>query len=77
MWRSTRPYFSPDDPGLDPPALVPAPPAGVDIVTYDDAGAIGNVALNYAYVIRGVTAAGAKGESNRVGEFDFAIVPGQ
>lgn len=77
VWRSTRPYFSPDDPGLDPPALVPAPPAGVDIVTYDDAGAIGNVALNYAYVIRGVTAAGAKGESNRVGEFDFAIVPGQ
>ena len=76
VWRYTQPYFSPDDVGPELRGTVPTPAPGTELVTYDDAGAIGDVDLNYFYVVRGINAAGTTGDSNRIGEFDFALVPG-
>ena len=74
--RSPRPYFAWDDADADPRGTVPAPPAGTDVVRFDDENAIGDPAVNAYYLVRGVNAAGAAGESNRVGEFDFSLAPG-
>ncbi|MCA9926985.1 MAG: hypothetical protein KC419_00855 [Anaerolineales bacterium] len=40
-----------------------------------DPGAVGNPALNYFYLMRSVSC-GESGNSQRSGEFDFALVPG-
>ena len=41
-----------------------------------DTGEIGNVAANYYYLLRATGSCGESGNSQRLGEFDFAIVPG-
>ena len=76
IWRSTSPYFLPGDPGSEKRGELPAPTEGVDL-TFDDTDAAGDAANNYAYVIRGINAYGAGDVSNRTGEFDFALTPGQ
>ena len=75
VWRSTRAYFKPGDPGSSLRGTVPAPAPGPDVI-FEDGGAAGNPALNYFYVVRGVNPRGAPGLSNRIGEFDFAVTPG-
>ncbi len=66
--RSTQAYFTP----VNATALVTQ-----TALTYTDPNAIGNPAVNYFY---GVTALDAQGRetvlANRVGEFDFALLPG-
>ncbi|HOT90752.1 MAG TPA: C25 family cysteine peptidase [Anaerolineae bacterium] len=66
--RSTYAYFTP----VTATALVTQ-----TALTYTDPGAIGNPAVNYFYA---VTALDAQGQEtsvvNRVGEFDFALLPG-
>lgn len=37
---------------------------------------IGDPAINYYWVVRGQSLDGVSGNSNRVGEFDFALVAG-
>ena len=74
VWRSKRPYFSPDDADAVPIGTVPrrsTPKSSSP--TPDSAAAIGNPDLNYFYVVRG---AGATADSKPVGEFDFALIPG-
>ena len=41
-----------------------------------DANAAGNPALNYTYIIRVRGACGESADSQRLGEFDFALTPG-
>lgn len=44
-------------------------------LTFDDVGAIGDVAINYFYVVRSTCNNGFESAySNRVGEFDYALV---
>lgn len=91
IWRGTTPYFDPDlgegnqiqyqpkgpggfitfiDTGVDwyynPPADPQLPPVQV----------IGDPATNYFWVVRGRNSDGVSENSNRVGEFDFALVAG-
>ncbi len=75
VWRSTVPYFQPGDPGSEQRGEVAAPTVGEDLV-FDDAQAIGAAAANHFYVIRGINAYGSAGISNRVGAFNFALMPG-
>ena len=74
VWRSTQPYFSPDDADAATPVGTVDPPFAAEIVFADDTpegiAAIGNPDLNHFYVVRG---AGATADSNRVGEFDFTL----
>jgi len=64
IYRDTIPYFTPS--GM-PYATVTAGP-------YDDAGALGNIATNYFYVIRSACTNGFESaNSNRVGEFDYEL----
>ena len=74
VWRSTSAYFLPGAPGAQLRANVPLPGSGTQ-VRYDDAGAVGDATANYFYVVRG-SGAGVTRSSNRTGEFDFALTPG-
>ena len=66
VWRDAAPYFTPTGAPLDL-ASTPA---------YTDPNVIGGAA-DY-YVVTAANACGqASGISNRVGEFSFALVPGQ
>ena len=67
LHRKTAPYFVP----VAPPYQVTAG------LSYDDLGALGDPADNYYYVVLSVCASGFSSQPlNRVGEFDFALVPG-
>jgi len=77
VWRSSKPYFNPGDPGATQlEANVPANPGGG--VSYTDDGAHqGNAAINDYYLTLSVRADGQKSAaSNRAGVFDFALTPG-
>ncbi len=41
-----------------------------------DGAVLGNINLNYSYLIRASNACGESANSQRLGEFDFALVPG-
>lgn len=67
LHRNTAPYF------------VPVPPAYrvMGGLSTDDLGALGNPAANNYYVVQSVCASGFSSQpSNRVGEFDYALVRG-
>lgn len=70
VWRGTYAYFEPGD-GFSSLRTT------TGSIAYTDTGAAGNPATNYYYII---VAKDAQGElsatSNRVGEFDIAIAPG-
>jgi hypothetical protein len=67
LYRKTLPYFVPVNPAYQvTTALI-----------YDDLDALGDPADNYYYVVESACANDFySGPSNRVGEFDFALVPG-
>jgi hypothetical protein len=67
LYRKTLPYFVP---------VNPAHKVTTDL-SVDDLGALGDPADNYYYVVESACANDFySGPSNRVGEFDFALVPG-
>lgn len=64
IYRGTAPYFTPTDP----------PYATTTGLIYTDTNVLGNTTTNYYYVIRSACDTGFQSDnSNRVGEFDFAI----
>jgi hypothetical protein len=69
IWRDATPYFTPTPPSL---ASVTPPPNH-----YDDAGALGDPAINYYYLVEGVSGSDESLFSRHLGEFDFALTPGQ
>ena len=67
LFRKTAPYFAP----LDPAYQVIAG------LGFRDGGALGAPVDNYYYVVESACPAGLRSlASNRVGAFDFALVPG-
>ncbi len=71
--RATDPYFVPSPGNVQVTSSMPfdAP------VIYDDpTSETGNPQVNHFYVVAGRNAAGQGAPSNRVGEFDFTLVPG-
>ena len=68
VWRGTDPYFVPTG---DPETVLSASPW-----QYDDTGALGNAAVNYFYLVDDVLSDGILSTSNRVGEFDYTLMPG-
>ena len=78
VWRSNTPYFSPVPPTATKLAdvfSVPAWQAGDPISYTDDSSHVGDVGSNHFYLIR-VIAGNTAVHSERAGEFDFAIQPG-
>jgi hypothetical protein len=74
VWRSTDPYLSPDDgtSTLEDEQVGEGAP-----LLWEDSAGVGDPGTNYFYIVRVRTAGGEDlGWSNRVGEFDFGIVPG-
>ena len=69
VWRSTDPYFQ--------PAGSPHAEVIYEPWQYDDANARGDPGVNYFYLVTDELSGGATSQSNRVGEFDFALTPGQ
>ncbi len=69
IWRNTAPYFTP---GAVPYVVVTPPPN-----YFDDAGALGDPAANYFYLVEGQLVPGGSLFSRRLGEFDFALRPGE
>ena len=68
LYRKTLPYFTP---------VNPAHKVTTDL-SVDDLGALGDPAENFYYVVESACANDFhSGYSNRVGEFDFALVPGE
>ena len=78
IWRSTRPYFDPDAANCNCTKV-----AETTNLNWNDDGSvgpiipIGDVNNNYFYVVRAQNSAGWSTSSNRTGEFDFALRPGQ
>ncbi|HHB90955.1 MAG TPA: hypothetical protein ENK60_06565 [Anaerolineae bacterium] len=70
IYRSTDPYFTPDD----ATNLYDTTTTN----TYTDAGAVGDATTNYYYKVRGVDSCPPTDPNytERVGEFDFDLVPG-
>jgi len=69
LWRATAPYFTPA-----PPVLATVlPPA----THFDDIGATGNATQNYFYLVEGHLHTGGLLPSQHLGEFDFALQPGE
>jgi hypothetical protein len=70
VWENSDPYFTPDTQN-DTPLKTTTDTA------YTHPGSLGDPAVNHFYTITAVNACGnASGLSNRVGEFDFGLVPG-
>jgi hypothetical protein len=68
VYRSTSPYFLADQYNR-----IGVVTAGA---TFTDSGKIGDATQNYFYLVRAENSHGLSLFSNRVGEFDFALVPG-
>ncbi len=73
VWRDTSPYFMPAGEG----ALLGTLPATSGAMAYPAAGGIGNPDQNVFYTVLGGLAGGLSAPSNRVGEFDFSLTPGE
>lgn len=78
IWRDNSAYFDPNQPNCDC-ALV----GSITGLTWTDTGSlgpitpIGDVSHNYFYVVHAANSAGHSSVTRRVGEFDFALLPGQ
>lgn len=90
VWRGTAPYFEPPDEGgqiwytsaasCGAPCYFNIPDDGLDYYPADGTLpavlVIGATTTNFFWVVRGQNGESVSGNSNRVGEFDFALVPG-
>ncbi len=73
LWRSTSPYFTP---GTNSTQVYTG--KAFSYVDAADGPTVGDPATNYFYVLRTVNCAGSStADSYPVGEFDFALTPGQ
>ena len=68
IYRAFSPYFTPTN--------SPNHTANAAPWQWDDGGALGDAATNHFYVIQGERFDHGRTNSNRVGEFDFALTPG-
>ena len=68
VWKSDFPYFMPSGEPFDTVAAAPWQSV--------DANAVGDPAGNHYYLVQGVTGNSAT-NSNRTGEFDFSLTPGE
>lgn len=76
VWRAETPYFDPDTGGSQVGTVDGAGyPPGSTIV-FSDADTVGDPAHNYFWFVRGQNVRGPSPNSNRVGEFDFALTRG-
>ena len=74
LWRSSSPYFQPDDAGAE---LLKTLPVADGVFAYTDAGVVGSPAQQHYYLLRTANACGDFASSvPRSGEFDFALTPG-
>jgi hypothetical protein len=74
IWRSTEPYF---DRALGEGELVDTLEAVPGLMTYEvPSGGVGDVGINYFYVVLARLGPEVSSAANRVGEFDFSVVPG-
>lgn len=69
LHRSTQPYYSPST--ATQIRLIP-----LSNVSYSSSLGVGNISINYYYYMRVAGGNSFNPQSNGVGEFDFAIVPG-
>ncbi len=84
VWRATAPYFTPETEGVQVGAVDAGFVGRGAAFTFEDDGTvpppavqiIGDAATNYFWVARSRNGDGASALSNRVGEFDFALVAG-
>lgn len=78
VWRGTTPYFDPLRPNCNCRRIATTSTPG-----FTDTGAVGAItpigdpATNYFYVGQAINSAGHSAVSNRVGEFDFSLTPGE
>ncbi len=77
VWRSAAPYFSPGAAGAEILANAPTDCThSGGVFTCVDPGAAGNPAAHRFYLVRAGNGTNAAADSIRVGEFDFALQPG-
>ncbi len=88
VWRGVTPYFEPAANATNKIAELENIYGEGQPVPYTDNGidyfapylapvtVIGNVQINYFWVVRGRNGGSVSGNSNRVGEFDYKLVPG-
>jgi hypothetical protein len=74
--RGTTPYFTPSGGDLIGDGATGNCTNNGVTVTCTHANAIGNPDIHNFYVVRAFNTSGASVDSNRVGEFDFALTPG-
>ncbi len=80
VWRGSAPFFAASAPAtLIASGLPPTPNCTQNgaIITCTDPGVIGGGQGSHFYVVRGIRPSGTRVSFNRVGQFDFAIQPGQ
>lgn len=76
IWRSTRPYFDPALPPCDCVLIADVTSLTHSDTDVDGVDIVGDVNVNYSYIVKAVNAAGESLASGSVGEFDFALAPG-
>lgn len=70
VYRSQTPFFTPDA----TTSYATLPPSSTSTI---DSGAVGSASENYFYIVRGLNSCGAASDyTQRLGAFDFGIVPG-
>lgn len=68
LFRDTAPYFTPVEPACHVTSAL----------AYSDSGAVGDPLVNHFYVVKSGCSTGFTSDpSNRVGEFDFTLLPGE
>jgi hypothetical protein len=73
VWRSTNvPYFSPGSANTTKLADV-TPPSTPGMMSFTNSSVLGNVDINYFYLVRSVSTAGKNSDSSQVGEFEFRL----
>jgi hypothetical protein len=80
VWRHAAPYFAAGAPAtLIASGLPPAPNCTQNgaTITCTDPGAIGGGQGSHFYLVRGIRPTGTRVSFNRMGQFDFALQPGQ
>jgi hypothetical protein len=85
VWRGETPYFQPGIEGAQVGSVPGGSPPSGEVVTFTDDGSqpapgvvvIGDPVHNYFWAVRDVNTGGSAVTSNRVGEFDFALAPGE
>ena len=76
VWQGFSPYFAPSSGSIVGDGATGNCVNNGVTVTCTAASAIGNSSINHFYVVRAFNSGGTSADSNRVGKFDFGLVPG-